>query len=193
MKKLAATALSLILPLALSLTPFAVHAETLVKLETTLGDITLSLDENRAPKTVENFINYVDSGFYNGLVFHRVIPNFMIQGGGMTADMAPRATNDPIQNEANNGLLNKRGSISMARTNAPHSATSQFFINTKDNDFLNYAAGNPGYAVFGQVIDGMDVVDQISQVKTGIRSYYENVPTTPIEIKSANRITEPTQ
>jgi cyclophilin family peptidyl-prolyl cis-trans isomerase len=137
-----------------------------ITIETNKGNITIELDEVNAPETVKNFLSYVDEGFYNGTIFHRVIPNFMIQGGGFTPEGVQKKTKPPIKLESNNGLKNVRGTIAMARTNIPDSATSQFFINTVDNDFLNYKPGNPGYAVFGKVIEGMDVVDEISKVKT---------------------------
>lgn len=162
-------------------------AQTLVNVETTKGKFVLALDEEKAPQTVENFLTYVDKKFYEGLVFHRVISGFMVQAGGMTPDMEPRVTLAPIKNEANNGLKNLRGTIAMARTSDPHSATSQFFINTVDNDFLNYSAGNPGYAVFGKVVEGMDVVDAIESVSTTFRNGYKDVPNEPILINSISR------
>ena len=136
----------------------------MVKLQTNMGDIVVELDEQAAPVTVKNFLGYVQDGFFDGKIFHRVIPNFMIQGGGFTEDMSQDKTRDPIVNEANNGLKNERGTIAMARTSDPHSATAQFFINVKDNDFLNYSSPSPqgwGYTVFGKVVDGMDVVRKI--------------------------------
>lgn len=160
-----------------------------VKLQTSKGDITIELNEEKAPKTVENFLGYVDSNYFDGTVFHRVINGFMIQGGGMDADMNQKPTNAPIEIESDNGLKNDRGTLAMARTNDPNSATSQFFINLVDNAFLNYqGAGNPGYAVFGKVTDGMDVVDQIAEVPTGTKGYHDDVPTEPIEIISASKI-----
>jgi cyclophilin family peptidyl-prolyl cis-trans isomerase len=162
-----------------------------VKLETTMGDIVIELDEKAAPVTVRNFLTYVEEGFYDGTVFHRVIPNFMIQGGGFTADMAPKKTHPPIVNEAENGLKNDRGTIAMARTNNPDSATSQFFINQKNNDFLNYAGPDkPGYAVFGKVVEGVEVVDKIAAVETTTRGEMRDVPIKPIAIKSAKVISE---
>ena len=160
----------------------AAHAQK-VKLATSLGDIVVQLDAAKAPKTVDNFVQYVKAGHYDGTVFHRVISNFMIQGGGMTADLKEKATRAPIPLESRNGLNNERGTIAMARTNDPNSATSQFFINVKDNDFLNAArsADGNGYAVFGKVISGMDVVDKIRAVPTGPG----DVPTTPVTIKKA--------
>lgn len=138
-----------------------------VIIQTSLGDITVQLDAEKAPKTVANFLNYVDAGFYDGTVFHRVIKNFMIQGGGMTADGKQKPTKPPIKNEADNGLKNDVGTIAMARTSVVDSATAQFFINTKDNDFLNHGGRDFGYAVFGKVTSGMDVVRKIEAVETG--------------------------
>jgi peptidyl-prolyl cis-trans isomerase A (cyclophilin A) len=157
-----------------------------VVLETTLGQIQIELEPEKAPISVKNFQDYVESGHYNGLVFHRVIPGFMIQGGGMTPDLMPRKTKAPIKNEGGNGLKNERGTISMARTGDPDSATSQFFINVADNKSLDRP--NPdghGYAVFGKVTKGMDVVDKIVAVETGNQGPYQNVPVKPIVIKSA--------
>ncbi len=159
-----------------------------VVLETTLGKITIELDKAKAPVTVENFLAYVSSGFYDGTVFHRVIPNFMIQGGGFSEDMLQKPTNAPVQNEADNGLKNLRGTVAMARTMDPHSATGQFFINLKDNDFLDHTSKTPqgwGYAVFGKVIDGMGVVDTIAQVKTGSHGPHRDVPADAIAITKA--------
>jgi cyclophilin family peptidyl-prolyl cis-trans isomerase len=150
-----------------------------VKIETTLGDITIELDATKAPTSTENFISYVKDGFYDGTIFHRVIPNFMIQGGGMKPDMSEKATKAPIKNEANNGLKNTRGTVAMARTNDPHSASSQFFINVKDNAFLDHRSEDMqgwGYAVFAKVVDGMDVVDKIEKVKTGNKGFHQDVP-----------------
>jgi len=140
--------------------------QEIVVMETSLGTIEIELNRTAAPITVENFLSYVNRGFYDGTVFHRVISNFMIQGGGFTSDGAEKETEAPIKLESKNGLSNDRGTIAMARTNVPDSATSQFFISVVDNDFLNYAPGNPGYAVFGQVIKGMEIVDKIKMVKT---------------------------
>jgi cyclophilin family peptidyl-prolyl cis-trans isomerase len=162
-----------------------------VEMDTTKGKIILELDAGKAPKTVKNFLAYVDTGFYESTIFHRVIPNFMIQGGGFTADMRRKDARAPIDNEANNGLRNKRGTIAMARTSNPHSATAQFFINTKNNDFLNHKSKSPqgwGYAVFGRVVEGMDVVDAISGVKTGSRGPFRDVPTDPVVIRKAVRL-----
>jgi len=163
----------------------------MVKLQTTMGDIVIELNEEAAPVTVRNFLDYVEDGFFNGKIFHRVIPNFMIQGGGFTAEMTQDKTCDPIANEANNGLKNERGTIAMARTSNPDSATAQFFINHTDNDFLNYAGGaNPGYAVFGKTVEGMDVVDAIAAVETATRNGMDDVPVEPVVIKSATIVSE---
>jgi peptidyl-prolyl cis-trans isomerase B (cyclophilin B) len=154
---------------------------------TTVGPITIELDADSAPKTVENFLSYVAGGFYDGTIFHRVIDNFMIQGGGFTADMEQKSTQAPIENEANNGLKNQRGTIAMARTQDPHSATAQFFINVQDNDFLNHTGENMqgwGYAVFGKVTDGEDVLDKIRGVQTGSQAGHQDVPVEPIIIES---------
>jgi cyclophilin family peptidyl-prolyl cis-trans isomerase len=162
---------------------------TRVKLKTTMGDIVIELDEKAAPVTVKNFLGYVQEGFFDGVIFHRVIDGFMIQGGGFTADMRQKPTKPPIVNEASNGLKNDRGTIAMARTNNPNSATSQFFINHKDNDFLNYIEGrNPGYAVFGRVVEGMEMVDKIAAVKTGRKGPHGDVPLEPVVIKKAEVI-----
>lgn len=161
-----------------------------VLLETTSGDILLELYPDKAPETVANFLKYVDDGFYDNTIFHRVIPNFMIQGGGMDAKMKEKQTREPVKNEADNGLKNERGSIAMARTSDPHSATAQFFINHADNEFLNHTAPTRdgwGYAVFGKVIDGMDVVDKIAKVKTRTQGIHENVPTDMVLITRASR------
>ncbi|MCL2657421.1 MAG: peptidylprolyl isomerase [Betaproteobacteria bacterium] len=158
----------------------------MIKLHTNKGIITLELDADKAPETVKNFIEYAQAGHYDGTIFHRVIKDFMIQGGGMTSDLSQKPTREPIQNEAANGLKNDRGTIAMARTQAPHSATAQFFINVTNNDFLNYRSPDMngfGYCVFGQVVDGMDVVDTIRSVKTGRRSFYEDVPAEDIVIE----------
>jgi cyclophilin family peptidyl-prolyl cis-trans isomerase len=159
-----------------------------VLISTSKGDIRIELDSERAPLTTRNFIDYVNGGHYDGLIFHRVIPGFMIQGGGMDAKMGEKKTNAPIKNEAANGLKNKTGSIAMARTNVVDSATSQFFINVKDNDFLNHRSPSPaefGYAVFGQVIEGMDIVHAIEKVKTGSRGHHDDVPVEAVVINSA--------
>jgi peptidyl-prolyl cis-trans isomerase A (cyclophilin A) len=165
----------------------AAEEKPVVVLKTSLGDIQIELYPDKAPRSVENFLSYVDDGFYDGTIFHRVIPNFMIQGGGMTPDLARKSTRPPIVNEADNGLENDVGTLAMARTQVKDSATSQFFINVKDNDFLNYGPGNDGYAVFGRVVDGMDVVQKIVAVPTTTRAGYQNVPATPVVIESARR------
>jgi peptidyl-prolyl cis-trans isomerase B (cyclophilin B) len=162
----------------------------MVKLETTKGAIVIEVNETAAPVTAANFLQYVKDGFYDGTIFHRVIPNFMIQGGGFTSDMKQKPTRPPIVNEGKNGLKNKRGAIAMARTNDPNSATGQFFINLVDNANLDYSARNPGYAVFGQVVEGMDVVDAIAKVKTGIKDMYQDVPVEPVIIKSAKVVSK---
>jgi len=163
----------------------------LVKLQTSMGNIVLELNAKAAPVTVNNFLQYVEEGFYDGTIFHRVIPGFMIQGGGFTEQMEKKDTREPIVNEASNGLPNERGTIAMARTNDPDSATCQFFINHIDNRPLNYVEnGNPGYAVFGKVIEGMDTVDAIASVQTTTRKGYQNVPDKPIVIKSAKVVSE---
>ena len=159
-----------------------------VILETSMGNITIELNEEKAPNTVANFLNYVNDEFYNGTIFHRVIPNFMIQGGGFMPGMVQKRTEDPVENEANNGLSNVRGSIAMARTNDPHSATAQFFINHKDNGFLDHTAPTAqgwGYCVFGMVTDGMDVVDAIAGVATGNQAGHGDVPNDTITIETA--------
>lgn len=159
-----------------------------VRIDTSAGSILLELYPQRAPKTVANFKDYVREGFYAGTIFHRVIPGFMIQGGGFTADMTPKETREPVTNEADTGLANERGTIAMARTSDPHSATSQFFVNLKDNDFLDHRDKTPrgwGYCAFGRVIEGMDVVDRIAQVETQRQGRHENVPVEPIVIESA--------
>jgi peptidyl-prolyl cis-trans isomerase B (cyclophilin B) len=164
-----------------------------VLLQTNKGDITLSLDATKAPKTVANFLQYVKSGHYDGTIFHRVIDNFMIQGGGMTTGLKQKSTLAEIENEANNGLKNLRGTVAMARTNEPHSASSQFFINLSDNDFLNHTAPSAqgwGYAVFGEVSDGMDVVDVIRKVKTGNAGFHQDVPAEDVTIEKATVLEE---
>jgi peptidyl-prolyl cis-trans isomerase A (cyclophilin A) len=159
-----------------------------VRLATSLGDIVVELDAQKAPKSVANFVQYVKAGHYNGTIFHRVIENFMIQGGGMTADMKEKPTKASIPLESKNGLNNERGTLAMARTMDPNSATSQFFINVKDNPFLDAANARDGngYAVFGKVIEGMDVVDKIKAVPTGDKGGHQNVPPQPVTIKKAS-------
>ena len=163
----------------------AVPVNPVVTLQTTMGDVVLELDIGKAPLTTRNFLDYVESGFYNDLIFHRVIDGFMIQGGGFNENMVQASTRPPIRNESGNGLKNERGTIAMARTNNPDSATAQFFINLKDNDFLNYSSRNAGYAVFGQVIEGMSVVDKIAKVRTGRSGGHADVPLEPVIIKKA--------
>ena len=163
----------------------------IVVFDTTMGQIKIELDMQNAPNTSENFLAYVDDGYFVGTTFHRVIPNFMIQGGGITEDMRDKPSKRaPIKNEANNGLKNDRGTLAMARTGDPHSATSQFFINHADNAFLNFTAESMqgwGYAVFGKVVDGMDVVDAIAKVQTGNKGGHQNVPVEPIIITAVSR------
>ena len=152
------------------------------------GVITLELDQDKAPKSVANFLAYVNKGHYNNTIFHRVIPNFMVQGGGFEPGMKQKPTDAPVENEANNGLKNGNYTVAMARTQAPHSATAQFFINVKDNDFLNYSGESQqgwGYAVFGKVVEGKDVVDKIKKVATADKGPHQNVPTTPVVIEKA--------
>ncbi|GHU08645.1 peptidyl-prolyl cis-trans isomerase [Betaproteobacteria bacterium] len=164
-----------------------------VELQTSQGVIVLELDAARAPKTVANFLQYARDGFYDGTIFHRVIPGFMIQGGGFTPDMAPKKTGAPIANEAGNGLKNDAYTIAMARTNDPHSATAQFFINVVNNDFLNFKSpgGNGwGYAVFGKLTQGIEVVDKIAKAATGNRGPHQNVPTEPIVILSVKVLSD---
>ena len=160
----------------------------MITLKTTLGDIVIELNHEKAPITAKNFEEYVKSGFYKGTIFHRVIKGFMIQGGGLNSQLEQQETNAPIKNEADNGLKNDRGTIAMARTNDPHSATAQFFINTVDNSFLNFRSKDLsgwGYCVFGKVVEGMDVVDKIEKAKTTTVSYYQDVPVETIEILDA--------
>ena len=160
----------------------------MVKLETSMGDIVLELDDEKAPKTVANFLEYVTNGHYDGTIFHRVIDGFMIQGGGMTADMKEKTTQNAIENEADNGLKNEAYAIAMARTSDPHSATAQFFINVKNNEFLNHTAKTPqgwGYAVFGKVAQGQGVVNKIKAVETGSREMHQDVPSEPVIIIKA--------
>ena len=157
----------------------------MIKMTTNYGTITLELNHDKAPETCANFEQYVKDGFYDGTIFHRVISNFMIQGGGMEPGMTEKPTRDPIQNEANNGLGNEKGSIAMARTMEPHSASSQFFINVSDNTFLNYPGQDGwGYCVFGRVVDGMDVVDKIKGVATGNAGFHQDVPVEDVVIES---------
>ena len=156
-----------------------------VVLETSLGRIRIGLYDDKSPISTENFLKYVRKGHYNGTLFHRVMPNFMVQGGGMTPDMNEKPTDPPIRNEARNGIRNSRGTVAMARTNDPNSATAQFFINLKDNAFLDFGIRGAGYAVFGEVVEGMDVVDKIAAVQTTRRGQHDDVPVTPVLITSA--------
>jgi peptidyl-prolyl cis-trans isomerase A (cyclophilin A) len=155
---------------------------------TALGTITIALDPAKAPVSVENFLAYLRAGHYDGTVFHRVMPGFMVQGGGYTPELEEKPTRSPIQNEARNGLRNSRGAVAMARLNPPNSATSQFFINLRDNHRLDFGIGGAGYAVFGQVVEGMDVVDRVAMVPTTSRGQHENVPQTSVIIRSAREV-----
>jgi len=160
----------------------------MVKFETTHGSFTIELFPKEAPVTVENFLKYVDDGFFDGTIFHRIVPGFVIQGGGMNKDFSQKPTRAPVKNEANNGLQNERGTLSMARTDSPHSATSQFFVNLSDNEFLDHGPRDYGYAVFGRVTEGLDVVDKIAKVKTGRRKGYQDAPMEDVIINSAKRV-----
>jgi len=163
----------------------------MIRFETSLGAFTVELFDKEAPLSAQNFLEYAESGHFDNTVFHRVIPGFVIQGGGMTADMKQKPTREPIRNESTNGLKNRRGTLSMARTNDPHSATSQFFVNLVDNAFLDPGKGGAGYAVFGHVIEGMSVIDAIAKVKTARRGMHDDVPVEPVVVTSAKRITPP--
>jgi cyclophilin family peptidyl-prolyl cis-trans isomerase len=181
----------IILSLLLMTLPSVYTAAETVKLETDLGEITITLFHKEAPKSVENFLEYVDDGYYNGTIFHRVIPGFMVQGGGLTFDFTEKETRDPVVNESSNGLINARGTLAMARFSDPDSATSQFFINLSNNPHLDSYPNRPGYTVFGQVIEGMAIVDEISiQPPGGIRRY-PNAPAESIRILKAYRIEDP--
>jgi peptidyl-prolyl cis-trans isomerase A (cyclophilin A) len=160
----------------------------MIRFVTTLGDFTIELLEKEAPLSVANFLRYIDDEFFDGTIFHRIVPGFVIQGGGFTEDMTQKTTQPPVKNEADNGLKNKRGTLSMARTNDINSATSQFFVNLKDNDFLDHSRANFGYAVFARVTEGMDVVDKIAAVKTGRRRGFDDVPEDAVIMKSVRRI-----
>jgi cyclophilin family peptidyl-prolyl cis-trans isomerase len=182
----------LFLSLAVLLTPLAASAETTlpapqVVIKTSEGDITVSLFQDKSPLTVANFLAYVDSGFYSGTIFHRVIPNFMVQGGGFLADMTEKDNGDPVANESQNRVHNTRGTLAMARTNDPDSATSQFFINQRNNLQLDWAPGRDGYTVFGEVILGMDIVDFMATAPTGKSGRFSDVPVEPIVIKEIVR------
>ncbi len=173
-----------------AVTPVAGAENPKVILDTTKGQLTIELYPKEAPETVKNFLAYVDAGFYNGTIFHRVIPNFMIQGGGFTPDIQQKSPRPPIKIESDNGLKNLRGTLAMARTQDPNSATAQFFINSVDNGFLNFTAKTVqgwGYAVFGKVVQGMEVVDEISKVKTGAKGMHRDVPVEPVAITGAKR------
>ena len=160
----------------------------MIVFETTLGNFTVEFHEKEAPLSVANFLKYVDDGFFDGTIFHRIVPGFVIQGGGFTPDMEQKRTQPPVKNEADNGLKNERGTLSMARTNDVNSATSQFFVNLKDNDFLDHKRGNFGYAVFARVTEGMQVIDQIDAVETGRRRGHDDVPLEPVVMKSVRRV-----
>ncbi|OTG79585.1 peptidylprolyl isomerase [Acinetobacter sp. ANC 4648] len=187
MLKKACMALSLIVASA------GVFANTNMQIKTNMGNIDIELYDDKAPISTKNFQHYVKSNFYNGTIFHRVIPGFMIQGGGFDSNMKEKPTQAAIKNEANNGLKNTRGTLAMARTNDPNSATSQFFINVANNDFLNQAPMNPGYAVFGKVTKGMDIVDKIVKVPTTNYGVFENVPKQTVKILSIQTIATNTQ
>lgn len=189
MKGILLTIIPVLALFAFSQTGWAAQKErSVVELHTGKGLIVIELDCDKAPNTAANFKQYVEEGFYDGAIFHRVIPDFMIQGGGMTPDMQEKKTRAPIKNEADNGLVNEKYTIAMARTNDPHSATAQFFINSKDNAFLNHKAPSGagwGYCVFGKVVEGRDVVDAIEAVKTHTVGWHENVPVEPVIIEKA--------
>lgn len=160
----------------------------MIRFETTHGGFTVELFAEDAPLTVENFLRYVDDGFFDGTIFHRIVPGFVIQGGGLTSDFSQKDTRSPIKNEADNGVLNQRGTLSMARTQDANSATSQFFVNLVDNAFLDHRPGQHGYAVFGRVSEGMDVIDRIAAVRTGRRRGYTDAPLEDVVINSARRV-----
>lgn len=177
----------LFLVLCLAGSAFAAEKNPVLVIETNMGNVTVELFQKEAPISTKNFLDYAKSGFYSGTVFHRVIPGFMIQGGGFTSDLSQKPTKPPIKNEAANGLKNLRGTLAMARTNVVDSASSQFFINLSNNDFLNHREGGPeayGYAVFGKVLDGMNVVDKIAATRTGMQHGMTDVPMTPVVIKN---------
>ena len=176
------------LSLGLVLLVSQAFANTNMQIKTNLGNINIELFDEQAPISVKNFKSYVNSQFYNGTIFHRVIPGFMVQGGGFDSNMKEKSTQAPIQNEASNGLKNAKGTLAMARTNNPNSATSQFFINVANNDFLNKSAGNPGYAVFGKVTEGLDIVDKIVSTPTGTLGMYQDVPKQAVKIISIQTI-----
>jgi peptidyl-prolyl cis-trans isomerase A (cyclophilin A) len=161
----------------------------MIRFETSLGDFTVELFEKDAPLSVANFLSYIDAEFFDGTIFHRIVPGFVIQGGGFTEDMTQKKTQPPVKNEADNGLKNARGSLSMARTSDINSATSQFFVNLKDNDFLDHSRGNFGYAVFARVTEGMEVIDKIAAVETGRKRGFDDVPVEAVIMKSVRRLT----
>jgi cyclophilin family peptidyl-prolyl cis-trans isomerase len=160
----------------------------MIRFETSLGDFTIELFDKDAPLSAANFLKYIEDEFFDGTIFHRIVPGFVIQGGGFTEDMEQKKTHPPVKNEADNGRKNARGTLSMARTNDINSATSQFFVNLKDNDFLDHSRGNFGYAVFGRVTEGMDVIDKIAAVETGRRRGFDDVPVQAVIMKSVRRI-----
>ena len=160
----------------------------MIRFETTLGDFTIEFHDKEAPLSVANFLRYIDEGFFDGTIFHRIVPGFVIQGGGFTEDLTQKRTHPTIKNEADNGLKNARGTLSMARTSDVNSATSQFFVNLKDNEFLDHKQGNFGYAVFARVTEGMDVVDKIAAVETGRKRGFDDVPVQPVIMKSVRRV-----
>lgn len=160
----------------------------MIRIETTLGDFTIELLDKEAPLSVANFLKYIEDGYFDGTIFHRIVPGFVIQGGGFTEDMTQKRTNAPVKNEADNGVKNKRGTLSMARTNDINSATSQFFVNLKDNDSLDHSRGNFGYAVFAKVTEGMDVIDKIAAVDTGRKRGFDDVPVDAVIMKSVRKI-----
>jgi cyclophilin family peptidyl-prolyl cis-trans isomerase len=160
----------------------------MIRFETTLGDFTIEFFEKEAPLSVANFTKYIDEGYFDGTIFHRIVPGFVIQGGGFTEDMSQKKTKAPVKNEADNGLKNSRGTLSMARTSDVNSATSQFFVNLKDNDFLDHSRGNFGYAVFARVTEGMDVVDKIAAVETGRKKGFDDVPMEAVIMTSVKRV-----
>jgi len=165
----------------------------MIRFETSLGDFTIEFFEKEAPLSVANFNTYIDEGFFDGTIFHRIVPGFVIQGGGFTEDMSQKRTKAPVKNEADNGLKNSRGTLSMARTNDINSATSQFFVNLKDNDFLDHSRGNFGYAVFAKVTEGMDVVDKIAAVETGRKKGFDDVPVEAVIMKSVHQVKDKTK
>ena len=179
--------------IALIVASSSLFANTNMQIKTTMGNIDIELYDDKAPISSKNFQQYAKSNFYNGTIFHRVIPGFMVQGGGFDSNMKEKPTQAAIKNESSNGLKNTRGTLAMARTNDPNSATSQFFINVENNDFLNKAAMNPGYAVFGKVTKGMDIVDKIVKVPTANAGMFENVPKQAIKILSIQTIATTTQ